>query len=275
MQSAVERWHELIDMRAWQMDAAYARLGRTSSDFWDRRAKNYHRSTRESIADDPLFLRLSSRITGQTTMLDVGAGTGRFTIALAPLVKEIVAVEPNSSMLGFLRQDTIQQHLTNVSFVQSTWQEAPDDLQADVAICSHVLYPIREIDAFLAKLLNATRERCFIYMWATHLDGLTAHLWRHFHGEERHLPPTYIHALDVLYEMEWYANVEIVNVLPFTHYASLEKAVDEMLERLILPNDTASREELRSLLANWLVERNGVWVSPVETLTCAIIEVKR
>src|SRR5881227_1057084 len=100
MESAVDRWQAIIDARAQQMDAAYARLGRTSADFWDRRAKGFHRTTRDSVASDPIFARLREEITEQTTVLDVGAGTGRFALALAPLVKHVTAVEPNATMLS-------------------------------------------------------------------------------------------------------------------------------------------------------------------------------
>ena len=41
MESAVQRWNEILDARAQQMDAAYARLGRTSADFWERRARGF------------------------------------------------------------------------------------------------------------------------------------------------------------------------------------------------------------------------------------------
>src|SRR5690242_3335433 len=102
MQSAVERWQELIDARARQMDAAYARLGRSSADFWDRRARGYHRSTKDSVVHDPFYLRLRQVLTPQTGILDVGAGTGRFTLALAPYVKHITVVEPNAAMLNYL-----------------------------------------------------------------------------------------------------------------------------------------------------------------------------
>src|SRR6266496_683044 len=82
--TAVERWQALIDARANQMDAAYAQLGRTSADFWDRRARGFHRVTRDTIASDPLFLILRDEVMPQTNVLDVGAGTGRFSLALAP-----------------------------------------------------------------------------------------------------------------------------------------------------------------------------------------------
>ena len=271
MTTAVERWNALLSARARQMDAAYARLGRTSADFWERRARGYYRSTKDTTARDPLFLKVRDVVTQQTTVLDVGAGTGRFTLALAPLVKLITAVEPNSSMLNYLRHDASERGLTNISYVQTTWQDAPENLSAEIVLCSHVLYPIVDIVPFLDKLSAATRIACYIYMRATHIDSVTAHLWRHFHGDERCLPPGYIHAVDVLYEMGIYADVEVVKVPPVQHYPSYEVAVEELLEQLILPDNPSTREELRNLLQNWLIEQDGVLKPPVNEMVFAII----
>jgi SAM-dependent methyltransferase len=271
METAVERWNALLNARAQQMDAAYARLGRTSADFWDRRAVGYHRSTKDTVVLDPFYLRLREVITPQTDILDVGAGTGRFTVALAPYVQHITAVEPSAAMLDYLRKDAGEQGLTHISFVQTTWQDAPTGLQADIVICSHVLYPIMDIVPFLAKLQAATRNTCYIYMRATHIDALTSGIWRHFHGEERCLPPGYIHAVDVLYEMGTYANVEIVKIQSSLRFPSLDVAVEELVEQLILPNDEKTHDELRNVLRDWLIERDGMLVPPVREMVCAII----
>ena len=100
-------------------------------------------------------------------------------------------------------------------------------------------------------------------MRATSIDALTAHLWKHYHGDERCLPPGYIHALDVLYEMGIYADVEAVKLPVILRYPSLDVAVDEVSEQLILPGDEKTRTELRQLLQGWLVERDGMLVPPV------------
>jgi SAM-dependent methyltransferase len=271
MESAVQRWHEIIDARAQQMDAAYARLGRTSADFWERRARGFHRSTKDTVERDPLYLRLCEKVSSQTSVLDVGAGTGRFSLALAPLVDHVIAVEPSAAMLDYLRQDAAAKELSNLSYVQTTWQEAPDNLQADIVICSHVIYPIRDIEPFLLKLQKATLQACYISARASHLDALTADLWRHFHHDERCLPPGYIHVLDVLYEMGIIANVEIVSLPPSLRYPSLDVAVTEMTEQLILPDDEKTRVELRALLQAWLVEIDGVLVPPLQEMISAII----
>ena len=273
MGDAIERWQHMLDARARQMDAAYARLGRTSADFWDRRAHGYHRSTRETAQNDPFFRRVRTDVTPQTSVLDVGAGTGRFSLALTPLVRHVTAVEPNATMLGFLRDDAQDEAFTNISYVQAPWQDASSDLHADIVICSHVLYPIRDIEPFLTKLRTATDRACYIYHRATSIDSLIAPIWRHFHGDERQYPPAYIHVLDVLFEMGIYAEVEIVEIPPSLRYPSLDVAVGELQEQLILPEDEQTRQELRSLLQGWLIERDGLLVPPVEEMVCAIIKI--
>jgi SAM-dependent methyltransferase len=271
MQTAVERWQEMLDARAAQMDAAYAQLGRTSADFWDRRARNFHRNTKESVARDPLFLHVQHEVTSQTSVLDVGAGTGRFALALAPQAQHVTAVEPNVAMLDYLRRDAHEQGLSNISYIQALWQDAPADLSADIVICSHVLYPIRDIVPFLAKLRAATRQTCYIYMRATPMDAASNHLWKHFHGDDRSLQPGYIHALDVMYDLGIYADVEVVKLASFFTFDSLEQAEEEMVEQLILPDDEYTRRELRELLSVWLVERDGKLRPPIQEMTAAVM----
>jgi SAM-dependent methyltransferase len=275
MESAVERWEAVLNARARQMDAAYARLGRTSADFWDRRARRFHSTTKDAVVQDPLLLRLQNVITLQMSVLDVGAGTGRFTVALAPQAHHITAIEPNAAMLDYLRQDAAEKRLMNITTIQSTWQEAPENLAADIVICSHVLYPIFAIEPFLAKLYAATYHTCYIYMRATAMDALLGDLWRHFHGDERCLPPAYIHALDVLFEMGIFANVEVVSLPMVLKYPSLDIAVEEISEQLILPDDEKTRTELRQLLQGWLIERDGMLTPPGEEMAGAIISLQK
>ncbi len=274
MQSATERWQAMIDARARQMDAAYAKLGRTSTDYWSRRARGYHRSTRETVASDPFYLKLREVVTSETSVLDVGAGTGRFALALAPYAKQVIAVEPNAAMLDFLREDVREQGITNISYSQNTWQDAPADLQADIVICSHVIYPIRDIVPFLAKLNAAARHTCYLYVRVTPIDTLTAPIWKHFHGDDRHLSPSAIHALDVLYEMGIYADVETARLPTSLRFSSLDAAVQELPEQLILGDDEQTRAELRTMLGDWLVPRDGMLVPPVKEMVVAILSWK-
>ena len=271
MQSAVERWQAMIDARARQMDAAFARLGRTSADYWSRRAHGYHRSTRETVASDPFYLKLRTVVTSETTVLDVGAGTGRFALALAPQAKQVIAVEPNESMLSYLQNDAREQGIPNITYSHTKWEDTPNDVRADFTICSHVVYPIRDIVPFLAKLNASARRACYVYVRVTPIDTLTAPIWRHFHGEDRHMSPGAIHLLDVLYEMGIYAEVGIARLPASLRFPSLEIAAQELSEQLILPDDPQTHHELITQLKDWLVPRDGMLVPPVKEMVVAIV----
>lgn len=272
MQTAVERWQEILQARATQMDAAYARLGRSSADFWDRRARGFHRATRASASSDPFYTYLAPRLSAQDSLLDVGAGTGRFALAFAPHVRQVTALEPNGAMLGFLRAEIAARGLDTITTVQSSWEDAPADLRAEIVICCHVLYPILDIVPFLQKLRQATRRACYLYLRATHIDALTAPLWKHFHGDERRQMPGAIHVLDVLYELGIYAGVEVVRT-PFAFtYPSVQEAEDELLEQLILEDSPRVRQALRALLKDWLREQpDHTWNSPQQNITSTIV----
>ena len=272
MISARERWHTLHDARARQMDAAYAAINRDSADFWNRRADRFHRATRDTAEKDPLFQHLQAAVSQESVVLDVGAGTGRFTLALAPLVRQVVAVEPNERMRGILQAEADARGLRNVQVVSTTWEEAPNDLTADVSLCSHVLYPIRAADDFVRKLHAATRERCFLTMRALHPDTITSPLWQHFHGEPRHSSPSYVDAVALLAEMGIFADVYVSAHRSNWHWDTLDDAVEEHLESLILADTPNVRDDLRAHLERFLVPTNdGRWGLPVGNLPNAVV----
>lgn len=268
--SASERWRAIVQARAAQMDAAYARLGRTSADFWDRRARRFHAATRATARADPFFRRVRRAARPTDTVLDVGAGTGRFALALAPAVARVIAVEPNQSMRAFLAAEAEQQGVTNLEVVPTRWEDAPP-LQADLVICSHVLYPIAEIGPFLARLDAAAGRRAFVYHRALQVDALTDPLWRHFHGEPRRLPPDHIEVLAVLRELGILADATIVWTPSTWRYESLDQAVEEFLEMLVLPDEPSVRTELLARLGRFLVRRADHLGLPVSRLPSAVI----
>lgn len=252
------------------MDAAYARLNRTSADFWDRRAKTFHEATRQGAEKDLFFQRVRRFVGPRTTVLDVGAGTGRFALALAPYAARVTAVDPSAAMLRFLKEEALARKVHNVDVVEARWEDAEVE-PADVVICSHVLYPIRDIVPFVRKLDAHARRACFVYMRGVHIDAVAGHLWQHFHGEPRKTGPSYIHLVDVLFEMGIFANVETTLSRSSWVYDSLDDATDQFMEMLILPDRPEVRRELRGLLAGWLVEREGRLGLPVAGFPTAII----
>ncbi|HEY7801100.1 MAG TPA: class I SAM-dependent methyltransferase [Dehalococcoidia bacterium] len=252
----VARWAEIIERRRAQMDAAYAASGITSDDYWGKRAKSYKAATHASTPQDPILARVLGAVTRQSTVIDAGAGTGRHTLAIAPHVAHVTAVDPSPAMLGLLREEIAEQAIRNITPVDAGWMDA-DIEPADVVLCSHVLYPIKDVVPFVRRLESKARERLFVYIRADPLPTDFG-LWSEFYGAPLQGQPTHADLFNVLVQIGVMANVEIVTA-PFTwKFDSLEDAAGEVGGRLCLrPDDEPSQAKLRDVLASRFQRESG------------------
>ncbi|HEY8172326.1 MAG TPA: class I SAM-dependent methyltransferase [Dehalococcoidia bacterium] len=248
----VARWQAIVERRRMQMDAAYAAAGIDNADYWGKRAKTYKQALHDRTDEDPFFLRVRDGLTSDSTVLDVGAGTGRHTLALAPHVRHVTAVDPSSAMLGLLQEDIEQRQLKNVTAVASEWMTADVD-SADVVICSHVLYPIRDVVPFVERLEAYAAERVFVYLRADPLMTDMG-LWSEFYGVPLQGQPTYADLVPTLYQIGIFADVEIVEHRFTWTFADIDEAIAQVRNSLCLREDDAAAEQkLRALLRERLV----------------------
>lgn len=271
--SASARWRRLAGDRLAEYerlspDAAPVRAG-----FWDRRADRYAASMKKaaSIDRDP-FLRRLRRVTSPTsTAIDVGAGSGRFAIALAAEIGHVTAVDPSARMLEILEDDARDRGVTNLTTVTATWEEARTP-PADVAFSAFVLPLVPDAGPFLAKLDAAAREHALLYLGAFSGDAVLDPLWRHFHGERRSAGPSFLDALAVLRELGIEPRVDAVEIPNRRRFETVEEATDFYREALLLEDTDDIRAELADLLRSWLLGRRGALRSPLRTVPAAIFQ---
>jgi len=268
---AATRWRSLVQARLREMERLQPGRGTLNAGFWDARAKRF--ATRlpvSSATGDPLYRRLRKATGRRSTAVDVGAGSGRFALALAPHVAAVTAVDPSAGMLDVCRRQARRLGLTNVSFVHSRWEDA-DVPPADVAFSSYVVTLVPDAARFLAKLDAAATDRAFLYLGAYTADAIMDPLWRHFHGTSRKPGPTYLDALDVLRELGLEPEVEVVEVATRGRFKSVAEAAKDYRDQLCLADTPEVRKELRGLLAHWLIRRGDALVVPLKTLPAAVI----
>jgi len=268
---AVSRWQAIVERRRAQMDAVYAEAGMSSADYWARRAAAYRKSLHERVDQDPFFMRVQASVSPESEVLDVGAGTGRHTLALAPHVRRVVAVDPSEAMLSLLRQDVAAAALSNVEAIHADWMSAQLE-PADAVICSHVLYPIADVVPFIRKLETHARGRVWIYI---RVDPLATDLglWKEFHGIPLQDQPTFVDLYPVLLQMGVVADVEVVEHRFTLTYASVDEAVAQVRNGVCLrEDDEEGTARLRALLERLLTRTEaGRYGPPIESARSAII----
>ncbi|MDQ3306338.1 MAG: class I SAM-dependent methyltransferase [Actinomycetota bacterium] len=267
---AAKRWRRLVRARRAEMDRLVPDGGAVGAAYWDSRARHFAARTAGSASGDPVLARIRRVARSTTTVLDVGAGPGRFSLALAPRVASVVAVDASPVMSSLLRRAARQAGLANVTTVTGRWEEV-EVAPADIALCSFVLPLVEDVAGFLAKLDGVCRADAFVYLSALSADAFSDPFWRYFHGKPRQPGPTYLDAVAVLAELGIDADVEVVEVRVRTRYPSVAAAAKAYREALLLADTAEVRRELRGLLSGWLVADGDVLRPPLRTTPAAII----
>lgn len=270
--TAADRWDALVAARLGEIERLRPEHGPVGPSFWDARADRFAARGGVAEADDPLVAPLRRALRPTDTVLDVGAGTGRFALAVAPHVARVVALDPSTAMLSRLEEGARERGLSNVTCVHGDWLTA-DVGPADVVVCAYVLPVVTGVGAFVAKLARTARRRGFVFVSGASADAVHAPLWQHFHGRPRATAPTWLDARDVLAEQGLAVDPEIVELPVRARFPDLDEAVAAFRDDLVLPSDGDTERELAALLATWLVTDpgDGRLRPPIATLPAAVL----
>lgn len=265
------RWRRLVKGRLGESERLRAGGGAIGVAYWDkRRAAAFATGAGAAVAHDPFLARLR-RVTGtRSTVLDVGAGTGRYALPLARKASEVVAVDPSDEMLKLLRSGARHQGVGNVRTVTATWEDATVD-PADVAFSSHVVTLVADAPGFVRKLDAHARRHAFLFVGAFVADAIFDPLWRRFHGRPRRPGATWLDAIAVLEEVGIHPDVDIVEIPHNVRFATVDDAVADYADQLFVPDTDGARAELRTLLSSWLMRSNGSLRPPIRSMPAAIL----
>ena len=251
--SAVETWGEMVRVEHEQSDRM---RGVRPTDHWTQYARQFKADPRR--ADDALVERLRARLLPGDTLLDVGAGGGRLALPLALSCGSVTAVEPSPSMCAVLRE-TASESGISVSVVESDWASAEVEA-ADVILCSHVIYVIEDIGAFVRKINGHSRRLVLMVVFRAAPQSQIYQLWEQVHGEYRHPLPSLPHFTPVLDEMGISYEVEELPPDAARGFDSEEEARSMIAQRLYVSPGSDAETKLSAILDDSLrQEADGIW----------------
>lgn len=184
------------------------------------------------------------------TVLDVGCGGGRASMALVPPASRVTGVDEQQPMLDRFVAAAQARGVAHEA-VLGFWPEAASRApHADVVVCHHVVYNVSDLVPFLRALGEHAGHRVVLELPTTHPLTHMAPLWREFWGLERPSGPTSADCLAVAREAGIEATLETWVDDEFSARARLtpEQQARFMRIRLCLPE---SREaEVAAFLAS-------------------------
>ncbi|HEY8597170.1 MAG TPA: class I SAM-dependent methyltransferase [Thermomicrobiales bacterium] len=262
-------WRALVAGRDTQRGTDQ-RDGDPARDPWSGRADRFAAYSKELPADDPLFVRLKAAVRPTDTVLDVGAGAGRYATPLAALVREVIAVEPSPAMRRHLAERLTAANARNVAVVGAAWPDA-GVAPADVTICAHVVYGVREIAPFLRALDAHARRLCLIGIRVDQHPGIVE-LSRALFGEERVRQPALLDLYGALLDLGIAADVQIIPASGGFRFADHDEATAHFRDRLRIPPGSPTETQLRELVAADLIrDPDGRWRWPTPAPRNAIV----
>ena len=229
---------------------------------WNKRenAERYD-STSRSEYDDRVHITIAGlKITKNSRVLDIGAGPGTLAIPLAPLVKEVTAVEPGSGMISVLNERAMHEGITNITCIQKRWEDIDpaSDLDGlyDVVISSLSLTMV-DIRQALQKMDAASRDSVYLF-WFVDMpfwEKMYADLWEPLHGSKYNTGPKADCLFGVLYQMGIYANVDMLPLNKEYRFATQDEMITFFKKRFKAKNPV--QERIVSDYIRPLIRREG------------------
>ncbi len=256
----LDLWRELVETRTW-----HGHDEKSKTDHWRARAQEFDANVKQRWAradsSRTWVLDLLAAHPG-ATVLDIGAGTGKWAILLARHARQVTALEPSPAMREFLRANLAAEQVANVAIVPGAWphvEVAPHDF----ALCSHAMYGSPDFATFIQRMQAVTRHTCILLMRAPTPDGIMAEASRHIYGHPYDSANFQV-GVNALWQMGIFPHVHMEDTGLWRPWvsASLADALADLKRKLGVSDTAAYDDFLRALLHRRLTFTDGQYVWP-------------
>jgi len=253
---AATRWAEQLS--AWEIPAEI--LARAPETPWKCLPADFAVESEEPIstASTPFEREV---LPPDGSVLDVGCGGGRASLALVPPAARVIGVDQSADMLRQLERSAAVRGVA-VATNEGRWPDiAAATPRADLVVCHHVVYNVPDIGLFLDALTAHAQLAVVVELTSVHPQSAWSEAWRWFWDLDRPSGPTADDLVAVVRERGWRPEVWRSPRGPEEGpFADRARAVRSTLRRLCLPADRADEVDA------YLRKRPLAWPGEVVTL---------
>ncbi|MBA3012772.1 MAG: class I SAM-dependent methyltransferase [Proteobacteria bacterium] len=247
-------WEQLSDI---QSRAFERQREHREEDFWKHKARQFDKMVEDRWAKPDSsrdFLVEKFKENPGSTLLDIGAGTGKWSLLVAPHASKVTALEPSSAMQQVLREKILGEQIANIEILTGTWPEHPITPH-DYVLASHSMYGVKDFRGFVDKMTATATRACILLLRAPLADAVMAKASLRVFGQPYDSPNFQV-AYNMLLAMDIYPDVimEADGTWPDWTHPSFEEALADLKNRL----DLGENREHDTFLST-LLEKNLSW----------------
>ncbi|HEC1786530.1 TPA: class I SAM-dependent methyltransferase [Campylobacter lari] len=217
---------------------------------WNKKAKSYARySSNLNEIQKATFAKLGS-LQGKI-VVDIGCGSGVWTLHLAQKAKSILGVDSSSAMLEILQEDAKTYAISNVKTLNLDFENfyKNNNTKFDLAFLS--MSPALQNEKDYKAFLSLASKKVYLG-WASRrkssfLDPIFEHFNTHFKGFYEEDLQGFLNAQNIPYESEVFNETRVVK-------RDKESAIENALWHLSMNGVNANKQELESFVKDEVEE---------------------
>lgn len=209
---------------------------------WNKKAKSYARySSNLNEIQKTTFAKLGS-LQGKS-VVDIGCGSGVWTLHLAQKAKDVLGIDSSSAMLEILQEDATTHAISNVKTLNLDFESFYNNhnMKFDLAFLS--MSPALQNEKDYQAFLNLAPKKVYLG-WASRrkssfLDPIFEHFNTHFKCFYEEDLQGFLNAQNIPYEVEIFNETRVVK-------RDKESAIENALWHLSMNGVNANKQELES-----------------------------
>ena len=225
---------------------------------WDKKAKKYNRYTDSTKVLEATICNYISQVgidLTEKTVLDIGCGTGVYTLRIAQKARRVDAIDISPVMLSIANEDAGKIDLHNLHTHQSSWEDFPLDSQP-YYIAVATMFPALKEDHHFQKMHDAAHTKLFLGWGGKRGTELIEALFEAHGGTYQ--PPNSATVLKSWLDKETHSYQVIEHTEKKIRIKPWEEAVENYSWHLKVRGMTPDKEKIMQILQQYKNEKGEV-----------------
>lgn len=181
----------------------------------------------------PLRKKLVELLHKDYNVLEIGPGWGNYSYVIAEKVSKLTCIDISNTVIDFVKTEGKKRNLLNMEFIHSKFEDFQPKESYDVVLGVNCFYRMKDMKSVINKMSSCGKRLRIIGMTSgpdrPHYLELHERLGYNIDSPKR----DYIHIYNILYEMGFYPNIEIVDLKRDIIYESYETLIRDNVKKIL------------------------------------------